>query len=58
MKSIGSTHIDDEHVQFHEHVTDYLKNALNKLEQENTGSRIVVFVDDLDSVIHKMLLKC
>jgi hypothetical protein len=48
LRSKGSTHIDGEHIQFHEHVTDYLKNALIKLEQENPGSRIVVFVDDLD----------
>jgi hypothetical protein len=48
LKSEGSTHIDGEHIQFHEHSTDYLKSALIKLEQENPGSRIVVFVDDLD----------
>ena len=43
-KSRGSAYIDGERVQFHEHVTDYLKNALNELGD----ARIVVFVDDLD----------
>jgi uncharacterized protein YjbI with pentapeptide repeats len=48
LKANGSTYIDGERIQFHEHVTDYLKNALNKLENQKPGSRIVVFVDDLD----------
>lgn len=47
-KSKGSAHIEGEQLQFHEHVTDYLKNALDVLERQNPGSRIVVFVDDLD----------
>ena len=48
LKSKGSATIDGENVQFHEHVTDYLGNALKNLEKENPDSRIVVFVDDLD----------
>jgi Cdc6-like AAA superfamily ATPase len=50
LKSKGSTYIDGEHIQFHEHVTDYLKAALDKLysDKDTKGARIVVFVDDLD----------
>ncbi len=48
LKSKGSTWYGDEHVQFHEHATDYLKAALEDFEYHKSGSRIVVFVDDLD----------
>jgi uncharacterized protein YjbI with pentapeptide repeats len=50
LKSKGSTYIDGERIQFHEHSTDYLKTALDKLynNKDTKGARIVVFVDDLD----------
>jgi predicted KAP-like P-loop ATPase len=48
LKSKGSTWIHNERIQFQEHITDYLKEALYNFIEENPGSRIVVFVDDLD----------
>jgi hypothetical protein len=50
LRSKGSTWYGGEHVQFHEHATDFLRDALDVLEKQTDGrdSRIVVFVDDLD----------
>jgi hypothetical protein len=55
LQSKGSTYIDDERILLHEHATDHLKHALELLKNPESGSgvakrgtRIVVFVDDLD----------
>ena len=55
LQSKGSTYVDNERIQFHEHATDHLKQALKILNNPESGSgiakpgtRIVVFVDDLD----------
>jgi Cdc6-like AAA superfamily ATPase len=58
LKSKGSTWIHNERIQFQEHITDYLRDSLDNFEKENPGSRIVVFVDDLDRCTQKKLLKC
>lgn len=48
LQSKGSTYIDGERTHFHEHITDHLKQALELLEKQKPGTRIVVFVEDLD----------
>jgi hypothetical protein len=55
LKSKGSANVNGERIQFHEHATDHLREALEILKNPKSGkgnaklgTRIVVFVDDLD----------
>ena len=59
LKSNGSAWINDGHIQFHEHVTDYLARALKELrsEKDYSNSRIVAFIDDLDRCMPERALE-
>jgi len=50
LRSDGSVKINGKTVYYHEHPADHLRTSLQKLreEKEDTGFRIVVFIDDLD----------
>lgn len=49
LKSDVSIIVDNEIVPFHEHPTDHLAYAIDKLRKENGNEyRIIVFIDDLD----------
>ncbi len=53
----GYAKVGGENVYYHKHVTDYLEDSLSKLRQNNSNSRIVVFIDDLDRCRPKQALE-
>ena len=57
LKSKGSNWVGGRKTQIHDHPTDYLKTALEKLTLRIPGARIVVFIDDLDRCVPEKALE-
>ena len=56
LRSDGSIKLDNETINYHPHITDYLNTALRKVRKKH-DFRIIIFVDDLDRCIPEKALE-
>jgi uncharacterized protein YjbI with pentapeptide repeats len=47
-KSDGSLQWNQERIYFHKHISDHLKEELEKIRKDSSKFRIIIFIDDLD----------